>query len=191
MNLHFKNRIALFNTVAAAITMLVVFAAVYAVVYITTYRHLDSNILEERAELFSQISTVGDSLVFSLNAEWEEMEHNRAEVDPIFLQMVDDRGTVIFHSRNLENDKLQFADSLTEELFFNVEFNGKKIRQGQFPIKTEGGKIIGQLDIGISQVDSILILTNLRNTFFAAFPLMLLFFYGGNIAGGISKYSSC
>ncbi|PKQ61923.1 hypothetical protein BZG01_18500 [Labilibaculum manganireducens] len=178
MNLHFKNRIALFNTVAAAITMLVVFAAVYAVVYITTYRHLDSNILEERAELFSQISTVGDSLVFSLNAEWEEMEHNRAEVDPIFLQMVDDRGTVIFHSRNLENDKLQFADSLTEELFFNVEFNGKKIRQGQFPIKTEGGKIIGQLDIGISQVDSILILTNLRNTFFAAFPLMLLFFYG-------------
>jgi signal transduction histidine kinase len=177
MNLHFKNRIALFNTAAAAITMLVVFAMVYAVVYITTYRHLDSNILEEKAELYSQISTVGDSLVFSLNAEWEELEHNRAEVDPIFLQMVDDQGTVIFHSRNLENDQLQFADSLTSELFFNVEFNGKKIRQGQFPIKTESGKIIGQLDIGISQVDSILILTNLRNTFFAAFPLMLLFFY--------------
>jgi len=177
MNLHFKNRIALFNTAAAAITMLVVFAMVYAMVYITTYRHLDSNILEEKAELFSQISTVGDSLVFSLNAEWEELEHNRAEVDPIFLQMVDDQGTVIFHSRNLENDQLQFADSLTSELFFNVELNGKKIRQGQFPIKTESGKIIGQLDIGISQVDSILILTNLRNTFFVAFPLMLLFFY--------------
>jgi signal transduction histidine kinase len=177
MNLHFKSRIAIFNTAAAAITMLVVFAVVYAVVYVTTFRHLDSNILEEKEELFSQITTIGDSLAFSLNAEWEELEHNRAEVDPIFLQIVDDRGTVIFHSRNLETDQLQFADSLTSEQFFNVEFNGKKIRQGQFPIITETGKILGQLDIGVSQEDSIIILTNLRNTFFVSFPLMLLFFY--------------
>jgi len=177
MKLHFKNRIALFNTIAAAITMLVVFAAVYAVVYITTFRHLDNSILEEKEELFSQISTKGDSLLISLNAEWEEFEHNTAEVDPIFFQIIDEHGIVIYHSRNLQNDQLQYADSLISNTFFNVEFNGKKIRQGQFPIKTEKGKIIGQLDIGISQVDSILILSNLRNTFFAAFPLMLLFFY--------------
>lgn len=177
MKLHFKNRIALFNTIAAAITMFVVFAAVYSVIYTTTFRHLDQSILEEKEELFSQISTENDSLVFSLNAEWEELEHNNAEVDPIFLQMVNEQGIVIFHSRNLQNDQLQYADSLNSDTFFNVEFNGKKIRQGQFPIKTETGKIIGQLDIGISQVDSILILSNLRNTFFAAFPLMLLFFY--------------
>lgn len=177
MKLHFKNRIALFNTLAAAITMLVVFAAVYSVIYTTTFRHLDRSILEEKEELFSQIYTEGDSLVFSLNAEWEELEHNNAEVDPVFLQIVDAQGTVIFHSSNLQNDQLQFADSLNSNTYFNVEFNGKKIRQGQFPIKTETGKIIGQLDIGISQVDSILILSNLRNTFFAAFPLMLLFFY--------------
>lgn len=177
MKLHFKNRIALFNTIAASITMLVVFAAVYYVIYTTTFRHLDRSIMEEKEELFSQISTQGDSLVFSLNAEWEELEHNSAEVNPIFLQMVDVQGKVIFHSRNLQNDQLQFADSLYANTFFNVEFNGKKIRQGQFPIKTETGKIIGQLDIGISQVDSILILRNLRITFFATFPLMLVFFY--------------
>ncbi|MDI3521506.1 MAG: hypothetical protein PWQ17_2631 [Anaerophaga sp.] len=177
MKLRFKNRIALFSTIAAAITMLVMFAAMYSVIYTTTFRHLDHSILEEKEELFSQISTEGDSLVFSLNAEWEELEHNNAEVDPIFLQIVDEKGTVIFHSRNLQNDQLQYADSLNSNTFFNVEFNGKKIRQGQFPIKTETGKIIGQLDIGISQVDSIVILRNLRNTFFAAFPLMLLFFY--------------
>lgn len=177
MKLHFKNRIALFNTIAAAITMLVVFAAVYVVIYTTTFRHLDRSIMEEKEELFSQISTEGDSLVFSLNFEWEELEHNSAEVNPIFLQMVNEQGTVIFHSRNLQNDQLKYADSLNSNTFFNVELNGKKIRQGQFPIKTETGKIIGQLDIGISQVDSIIILSNLRNTFFAAFPLMLLFFY--------------
>ncbi|MDD3079543.1 MAG: HAMP domain-containing sensor histidine kinase [Paludibacter sp.] len=177
MKLYFKNRIALFNTLAAAITMLVVFAAVYAVVYITTYHYLDNNIREEKEELFSQITTTRDSLILGLNAEWEELEHNRAEVDPIFLQIVDNRGVVIFHSRNLENDQLQFADSLTNEQFFNVALNGKIIRQGQFPIKTRTGQIIGQLDIGVSQVDSMLILSNLRNTFFATFPLMLIFFY--------------
>ena len=177
MKLYFKNRIALFNTIVAAITMLVVFAAVYAVVYHTTYRHLDSSILEEKEELFSQIDTEGDSLILSLNVEWEELEHNRAEVDPIFLQIVDNRGIVVFHSRNLENDQLQFAGSLTFNQFFDVELNGKKIRQGQFPIKSQTGRILGQLDIGVSQVDSIIILTNLRNTFFAAFPLMLIFFY--------------
>ncbi len=177
MKLHFKNRIALFNTVAAAITMLVVFAAVYAVVFITTYRYLDNNIRDEKEELFSQIKTEGDSLLLSLNVEWEELEHNRAEVDPIFLQIVNSSGVVIFHSRNLENDLLQYADALTTVSFFNVELNGKLIRQGQFPIISETGKLLGQLDIGISQVDSKLLLTNLRNTFFAAFPLMLIIFY--------------
>ncbi|MCB0476362.1 MAG: HAMP domain-containing histidine kinase, partial [Flavobacteriaceae bacterium] len=177
MKLHFKNRIALFNTIAAAITMLVVFAAIYAVVYFTTYNHLDGDILKEKEELFSQITTEGDSLILGLNVEWEELEHNRAEVDPIFLQIVNDKGVVVFHSRNLENDLLQYADSLNNDQFFNVELNGKKIRQGQFPIKSETGKILGQIDIGVSQVDSIIILTNLRNTFFAIFPLMLIFFY--------------
>jgi len=177
MKLHFKNRIALFNTIVATATMLVVFASVYAVIYIVTYQHLDNSILEEKEELFSQMTIEGDSLILSLNVEWEELEHNRAEVDPIFLQIVNDRGNVIFRSRNLENDLLQFADSLTTNQFFNVEFNGKEIRQGQFPIKSDTGKILGQLDIGISQVDSILILANLRNTFFVAFPLMLLIFY--------------
>ena len=177
MNLRFKNRIALFNTVAAAITMLVVFAAVYAVLYITTYHDLDNNIKDEKEEVLSQISAKSDSLILSLNAEWEEKEHNQAEVDPIFVQIVDNKGHVIFHSRNLQSDQLLFADSLTSEVFFNITFNGKKIRQGQFPIKNDSGKIIGQLDIGVSQVDSILILANLRNAFFVAFPLMLLIFY--------------
>jgi signal transduction histidine kinase len=70
-----------------------------------------------------------------------------------------------------------FDDSLTSEVFYNIEFNGKKIRQGQFPIINKAGKLTGQLVIGISQVESALILTNLRLTFFIAFPLMLLIFY--------------
>ncbi len=177
MNLRLTNRIALFNTVAAAITMLLVFSAVYSTVYITSYRHMDSDIREEMEEIFSQITTRDDSIILSLNTEWEEREHNQAEVNPTFFQIVNGQGRVVIHSRNLQNDHLLYATSLNSERFFNVEFNGKRLRQGQFPIKNKSGKIIGQLDVGVSQEESVLILSNLRSTFFIAFPLMLLLFY--------------
>lgn len=174
--MRFKNRIALFNTLAAAITMLVVFTIMYVAVDITTFRHLDNTIRAEKEEIFAQIER-GDSIYLSLNAEWEEREHNQAEVNPILMQIVNNKGRLVFHSRNLQNDHLLFANSLTSEFFFNVMLNGKRIRQGQFPIKNDAGKLLGQLDIGVSQVESALILSNLRITFFVAFPVMLFIFY--------------
>lgn len=177
MSLRFKNRIAFFNTAAAAITMLVVFIAVYLVVYITAYKHLDNDIRKEKEEVFANMKWKGDSIILNMMPEWEEKEHSQAEVNPTFLQVVDHKGRLIFRSVNLQNDHLLFADSLMSDVFFNVVFNGKKIRQGQFPIKNDFGKLIGQLDIGLSQVESALILSNLRNTFFVAFPLMLLVLY--------------
>lgn len=176
MKLHFKSRISFFNTIAAAITMLIVFAAVYAVVYISTYHYIDNNIIDEKNELFSELIANKETIVLSNNAEWEELEHNRAEADPVFLQIVNTDGMVIFHSQNLENDLLRYEDSLSSVRFFNTTLNNRKIRQGQFPILNKNGKIIGQLDIGVSQVDSIMILQSLRNTFFVTFPFMLIFF---------------
>ena len=44
MKLSFKKRIALFNTLAVAATTAIVFIIVYAVVYLSSYRHLDSDI---------------------------------------------------------------------------------------------------------------------------------------------------
>jgi two-component system heavy metal sensor histidine kinase CusS len=177
MNLRFKNRIALYNTVAAAVTTLLVFIVVYLVVFTTAYRHLDSDIRLEKDEVFTNIHWKGDSLLLNMTPELLEMEHRQAEVSPTFLQVVDAKGRLAFRSANLRNDHLLFADALTEPLFFNIEFNGKLIRQGQFPIFNDQGKLIGQLDIGLPQVESTLVLANLRLTLCIAFPLMLLVFY--------------
>jgi len=177
MNLRFKNRIALYNTVAAAVTTLLVFIVVYTVVYITAYRHLDSDIRLEKEEVFTNIHWKGDSLILNMMPEGLEMEHRQAEVSPTFLQVVDKKGRLAFRSANLQNDHLLFANSLTKPIFFNIEFNGKLIRQGQFPIFNDQGKLLGQLDVGLPQVESILILANLRLTLCIAFPLMLLVFY--------------
>ena len=177
MNLRFKSRIALFNATAAAVTTLLVFVVVYTVVYITAFRHLDSEIQSEQEEVLGDMHWIGDSLVPDMMSEKFEAEHRQAEVSPTFLQVVDAKGRLAFRSDNLLNDHLLFADSLTVPAFFNVEFNGKMIRQGQFPIFNDKGILIGQLDIGLPQVESTLILSNLRLTLCIAFPLMLLVFY--------------
>ena len=177
MSLRFKNRIALFNTIAAAVTTLLIFIVVYAVVYITAYKHLDDEIRLEKDEVFGNILLKGDSLILNMMPEQLEAEHRQAEVSPTFLQIVDGKGQLLFRSSNLNNDHLHYAESLTEPMFFNVVFNDKLIRQGQFPILNNDGKPIGQLDIGLPQEESILILKNLRITLCISFPLMLLAFY--------------
>jgi signal transduction histidine kinase len=177
MNLRFKTRIAILNASAVAVITLVVFVVVYTVVYFTAYRHLDSDIRLEQKEVFSNIHWKGDSLILDMMPEWEEREHRQAEVSPTFLQVVDSKGRLIFRTANLQNDHLLFADAITREIFFNIEFNGKLIRQGQFPIFSDKGKLLGQLDVGISQVETTVILSNLRLTMIIVFPLMLLVFF--------------
>ncbi len=177
MNLRFKNRIALFNTLAAAVTTMLIFIVIYFVVYTTAYQHLDEEIRIERDEVSSNIRTEGDSIILDMMPEQLEMEHRQAEVSPTFLQIVDAKGHLAFRSSNLKNEYLLFADSITEPMFFNVVFNGKLIRQGQFPILNNNGKPIGQLDIGLPQEESILILKNLRITLYISLLLMLLVFY--------------
>jgi signal transduction histidine kinase len=177
MNFRLKTRIALFNTAAAAVVTILVFLVVFNVVYITSFHHLDSLISLEKEEIFLNIRISGDSIIPDLMGEWDEKEHQQADASPTFLQIVDAKGKLIFRSSNLQNDHLMFVDSLPEKIFLNVNFNGEKIRQGQFPIFSPGRKLLGQLVIGIPETESIHLISNLRLTLIIAFPLMLLVFY--------------
>ncbi|HEY3389694.1 MAG TPA: HAMP domain-containing sensor histidine kinase [Prolixibacteraceae bacterium] len=177
MSLRFKNRIALYNTAAAAVATLLLFLIVYFVVHNTSYKHLDSDISLEKQEVSAGITWENDSLLLNLMPEWEEREHQQAEVSPVFMQVADSKGHLVFRTANLQNDHLVIADSLDKEYFFNIVLNGVQIRQGQFPIINDKGKLLGQLDIGILQGESSMVLANLRLTLIIAFPLMLLVFY--------------
>lgn len=177
MSIRFTNRIALYNTAAAAIATLLLFLVVYSVVYNTSYQHLDSEISKERVEVSAGIMWKNDSLVLNLMPEWEEREHQQAEVSPVFLQVADSKGTLVFRTANLLNDRLIIADSPNTEFFFNTELNGTKIRQGQFPIFNDSGKLIGELGIGILRGESSMVLSNLRLTLIIAFPLIMLVFF--------------
>lgn len=174
MKLKFKNRIAFFNTIAVAITTAIVFVVVYFVVSQTALTHLDDDILTEKEEVFSNIDWHLDSIIINKMPEWDEAEHNKIEVNPTFLQIVNTKGKVVFHSSNLLKDQFLFNPHLDQELFYNSQLSNQKIRLGQFPIKNKNGKIIGQLTIAISRQESYAMLNSLLWILLISFPLVLI-----------------
>ena len=177
MKLNFRNRIALFTAFAAAVTIGLVFLVVYSVVYFTAYNHLDEDIWQEKEEVLSNLRWSGDSIIIDQMPEWEEKEHQQVEVNPTFLQLLDANGRLLFRSSNLQNDILLFDPKLSQEAYFNSRITDQRIRQGQFPMLSEHNTIIGHLTVGISQEESAIVLYNLRNTLWIAFPLLLIILF--------------
>ncbi len=177
MKLPFRTRIALFTATAASVTIALVFMVVYSVVFWTAYNHLDEDILQEKEEVFSNLRWDDDEIIIESMPEWEEREHQQVEVNPTLLQIVDEHGKIVFRSVNLERDILLFNPALNEIAFFNTMIGGKRIRQGQFPIANDKAQVIGHLTIGISQEESAIVLHNLRNTLWIAFPLLLIILF--------------
>ncbi len=177
MKLRFRDRIALFNTLATAVATLLVFLAVYGVVYYSAFQHLDQDILNEQEEVAANLHWKGDSLIIYRMPEWEENEHQQVEVNPTFLQAVDINGQLVFRSANLQSEYFLFHPNLEQPRFLNSQINGKRIRLGQFPIRNEAGLILGQLTIGVSREESAIVLNNLRFTLLITFPLVLVVLY--------------
>ncbi len=161
MKLILKKRIATYNLIAIAILKAIAFIAIYGVVYFTSYKHLDDDIITEKTEVFSNLDWDADAIIINKMPEWEEAEHSQIEVNPTFIQIVDLNGKTIFKSQNLQNSHFLFNPKNKKTVFYNTTINKQKIRQGQFPVFNDDGKIIGQLTIGVSQQESYNVLHNL------------------------------
>lgn len=177
MKLSFKKRIALFNTIAVAIATTIVFVVIYAVVYFSSYRHLDSDILLEKEEILNTLDWKGDSIIINKMPEWEEAEHNKVEVNPTFIQIVDNKEHIVFKSANLRTNHFLFNPSISKGYFFNTQISQQRLRIGQFPVKNDEQKIIGQLTVGVSQQESYFVLNNLLLTLCICLPVLLIVLY--------------
>lgn len=180
MSLRFKNRIAFFNTLAAALITALVFGVIYIVVLKTGYDHLDKDILTERDEVINNLDWHRDSIIINKMPEWDEAEHNKIEVNPTFLQIVDLSGRVAFHSKNLLNDRFPYHPGIKQAFFYNDTLSNQKIRLGQFPIFNEDHKVIGQLTIAISRQESYIMLHNLIWVLLIAFPIVLIVLFAAS-----------
>ncbi|WP_069659087.1 sensor histidine kinase [Arcticibacter eurypsychrophilus] len=177
MKVSFKKRIALFNTLAVAITTAIVFIVIYGVVHFSSYRHLDNDITQEKEEILNTLDWKGDLIIINKMPEWEEAEHNKVEINPTFIQIVDNKDRMVFKSANLQKITFLFNPSTKKEIFFNSQIDKQRLRLGQFPVINDDGKTIGQLTIGISQQESHNVLNNLLFTLCIAFPILLFVLY--------------
>ncbi len=183
MILKFKNRIALFNTLAVAFTTALVFLVICFVVYDTAYSHLNEDIRVEKEEVINNLLWIRDSIIINKMPEWEEAEHSQIEVNPTFLQVKDARGNIIFRSNNLPENQSLASPQTDNQIFYNGQLDNQRIRLGQFPVKNENGKIIGELTIAVSRQESHNVLNNLIWVLFISFPLVLLVqFFSSSVA---------
>lgn len=177
MKFSFKKRIAIYNTLAVAITTALVFIIIYVVVNLSSYRHLDSDILMEKKVILKTLDLKGDYISTKKMPDWEESEHKKIEANPTFIQIVDNNEMMIFKTANMRSNHFLYNPQNEKANFYNTHLGKQRLRLGQFPIKNENNKIIGQLTIGVSQQESYYVLQNLLITLCISFPILLLILY--------------
>jgi two-component system heavy metal sensor histidine kinase CusS len=184
MNLSFKNRIAFYYMLATATVIAIVFCIIYFVVQTAVYHELDSDLAYEAHKHTKEIKLVNDSIIFINKAEWEEREHREVQVNPVFIQIVNDVGQLMDKSPNLKERFLMFDANKKTDTHFDTRLNEKTIRQVQIPIE-QNGVLKGYILTAISQEAAIFVLRSLKNTLLLLFPIVLsgLFFITRFLAG--------
>ncbi len=174
MRVKFKNRLALFNTLAGAFTIGIVFIINYSVIHYTSNNHLDRDLNLEKDEIIKKITIIKDSFYIHNLPEWEEELHNNFAANPTFIQLLDVNGEIHYKTSNLRQTRLMFNSKLTEGSYFSTIVLNQKIRQGQFPIKVHTNKTIGYIIVAVSRSESAIVLSNLKTFLIIAFPLIIL-----------------
>ena len=183
MRLNFKNRIAFHYIIATAIIMAIAFTVIYFVVSDAVLRNLDNDLSYEAHKHTKEIKIIGDRIIFKNKKEWEEREHRRVEVNPVFIQLIDKKGRLMDKSPNLKEDNLSFNESEFGG-YFNSQISKRAIRQVQLPLEQDG-KITGYILAAMSSQSAISTLLKLRNALIGSYliALMGLYFISRFLAG--------
>ena len=183
MSLSFKNRIAFHYMIATAIITAIAFGAIYFIVQETVFSNLDSDLSYEAHKHTGEIKIMSDTIVFTNKTEWEEKEHREIQVNPVFIQLIDNEGKVMDKSPNLKDDDLQFNNAVFGG-HFNSTFNNRAIRQVQLPLEQDG-QTKGYILAAMSSESAKSIILNLRNILFISFLVILsgLYFFSRYVAG--------
>ncbi|PWA08946.1 sensor histidine kinase [Flavobacterium laiguense] len=180
----YKTRIAFNYILSTGLLISVVFCTIYAITLYSINKHINDDILEESSEYQEEIEIDSNNAYLIQVDQWRERDNNRVNVNPVFVQFLDNNNKLIDKSPNLKGFQLQLYKANKDNQFVDTFLNKQPIRQIQIPLFDKNIKV-GYLFVAMSLDESTLILTNLRNTLFITFPLILilLFFIARFIAG--------
>lgn len=173
MNFSFRKRIATRFMLATALIILLVFGTVYFIVRQSVYSNLDNDLSFESRKHLTEIELKENTIRFINAEEMEEIEHREVQVNPVFIQIVDQNGKLLAKSPNLKGQHLIFQKKHTNEDHFNAQLNKRNIRQVQIPIK-RNQTVKGYIVAAMSLDASLMVLSNLGMTLVILFPIILI-----------------
>jgi signal transduction histidine kinase len=168
MKLSYKNRIAFNYMIATAVIMAVVFSSIYFIVRQTVFDNLDTDLSYEAKEHTEEIKILEDTMVFKNKAE-------QLQVNPVFIQLINNQGRVMDRSPNLKEGYLPF-NQFKFGGHFNAYLNNRSIRQVQLPIE-KNGKIKGYILAAMSSESAQLVILRLKNVIFISYFICLIGLY--------------
>lgn len=182
-----KDRISYLYLFSAALLVSITFLVIYQVVSYTVYFEAN-NYLNYEVEEYSKNIIYENNKISVANSEvWEQFEHNEVAVNPVFVELYDAKGNIVFKSENLKKSSLKPVfnnkKSTTEhKLRFFI------LKQIQIPI-IRNNKTVGYLLVAIPLNGAKMVLNNLNLVLWIAYLLVLaiLFFVGKFIAGSSIK----
>ncbi len=185
MNFTLRNRIATYFVLTGGILLAIVFLALYEVVQLSLYRHIDDDLELESLEVHKSIVVLSDQFIFSNPYEWREGEHKQAEVNPVFLQVVDTNGIMIRKSDNLRENNIPFAPGVSDKRFTDTVLAHEPVRVIQLPIVSTLNRPLAYLSIASSSKQIVVVLKDLRMVLLILYPvcMALMFAVSRNIAG--------
>lgn len=174
MKLAYKERIAGRLTLVTSLIILLVFGAIYLVANFTVISTIDRELGLETDKHRDQIFLVNGEIRFLHKDEWQEMEHNQIQLNPIFIEIVDLEGKTMDRSPNLRENHLSFSpEKSAKKEAWTLRIGSSEVRQMQIPL-FNAGKHEGYLLLAKSFEDSRELLNNLRNVLLILYPLVLL-----------------
>ena len=181
--LSFKNRIASLYIFTTALLIAVVFIVIYFSVTYNVYSHINDDITSESQKHLTEIAVSNNDFHLIHQEEWMEREHNTVDVNPVFVQFIDENKNVVEKSPNLKSN-LQFQPKIPFNELFDYQLDGKSLRQIQLPI-FQGKTIVGYLMVAMSLENSYMVLNDLLEVLLIAYPsiLVILFLIARLIAG--------
>lgn len=180
----FKNRIAFYYIISTGLLISALFFVIYQITSFSINKHINDDIIQESNEYREEIEIDSNNSYLIQVDQWRERDNNTVKVNPVFVQFIDNNNKLIDKSPNLKGFQLQLYKADKDNRFVDSFLNNKPIRQIQIPLFDKNKKV-GYLFVAMSLDESILILENLRDTLFIAFPIILivLFFIARLIAG--------
>ncbi|WP_162128217.1 sensor histidine kinase [Flavobacterium phycosphaerae] len=171
--LSFKNRIASNYIITTALLIFVVFFVIFSIVRFSVYIKVNNDIQKEVAKHLKEIEVKENCVLLVREEQWKQVQFNKVDVSPAFIQFVDELGALVNKSPNLKKKQLTYyAGAINNELF-DGKLDNISVRQIQVPLY-QGTKIIGFLIVAMSLEDSKMVLNNLFIILLVAYPLILL-----------------